>query len=334
MTEDPRPALRIGVLGAARIAPAAVIGPARRSPEATVTAVAARDLTRAEQFARKHGVERVFGDYQDLVDSPEVDAVYIPLPNGLHGRWTRAAVAAGKHVLCEKPFTANAEEAREIARLAADSGLVVMEAFHYRYHPLIRAAEEIVASGELGTLRRVETALSFPLPLFSDIRYDYDLAGGALMDAGCYAVHMARVLGGEDPEVVSARAKLHGDHRIDRAMSAELRFPSGHTGRVRCSMWSADVLRISATVVGDRGRMRLLNPVLPHAGHLLAVRSADGTRLRRFPRRPSYDYQLDAFADAVLRGAPVPTTPDDAVTTMAVIDDIYRSAGLPLRVPR
>lgn len=334
MTEDPRPALRIGVLGAARIAPAAVIGPARRSPEATVTAVAARDLTRAEQFARKHGVERVFGDYQDLVDSPEVDAVYIPLPNGLHGRWTRAAVAAGKHVLCEKPFTANAEEAREIARLAADSGLVVMEAFHYRYHPLIRAAEEIVASGELGTLRRVETALSFPLPLFSDIRYDYDLAGGALMDAGCYAVHMARVLGGEDPEVVSARAKLHGDRRIDRAMSAELRFPSGHTGRVRCSMWSADVLRISATVVGDRGRMRLLNPVLPHAGHLLAVRSADGTRLRRFPRRPSYDYQLDAFADAVLRGAPVPTTPDDAVTTMAVIDDIYRSAGLPLRVPR
>ncbi|MFD6269285.1 Gfo/Idh/MocA family protein [Nocardia asteroides] len=334
MTEDPRPALRIGVLGAARIAPAAVIGPARRSPEATVTAVAARDRTRAEQFARKHGVERVFGDYQDLLDSPEVDAVYIPLPNGLHGRWTRAAVAAGKHVLCEKPFTANAEEAREIARLAADSGLVVMEAFHYRYHPLIRAAEEIVASGELGTLRRVETALSFPLPLFSDIRYDYDLAGGALMDAGCYAVHMARVLGGEDPEVVSARAKLHGDRRIDRAMSAELRFPSGHTGRVRCSMWSADVLRISATVVGDRGRMRLLNPVLPHAGHLLVVRSTAGTRLRRFPRRPSYDYQLDAFADAVLRGAPVPTTPDDAVTTMAVIDDIYRSAGLPLRVPR
>ncbi|MGW5437139.1 Gfo/Idh/MocA family protein [Nocardia asteroides] len=334
MTEEPRPALRIGVLGAARIAPAAVIGPARRSPEATVTAVAARDRTRAERFARKHGIERVFGDYQDLLDSPEVDAVYIPLPNGLHGRWTRAAVAAGKHVLCEKPFTANAEEAREIARLTADSGLVVMEAFHYRYHPLIRAAEEIVASGELGTLRRVETALSFPLPLFSDIRYDYDLAGGALMDAGCYAVHMARVLGGEDPEAVSARAKLHGDRRIDRAMSAELRFPSGHTGRVRCSMWSADVLRISATVVGDRGRMRLLNPVLPHAGHLLAVRSTAGTRLRRFARRPSYDYQLDAFADAVLRGAPVPTTPDDAVTTMAVIDDIYRSAGLPLRVPR
>ncbi|MFI8974266.1 Gfo/Idh/MocA family protein [Nocardia asteroides] len=334
MTDDPRPALRIGVLGAARIAPAAVIGPARRSPEVTVTAVAARDRARAERFARKHGVERVFGDYQDLLDSPDVDAVYIPLPNGLHGRWTRAAVAAGKHVLCEKPFTANAEEAREIARLATDSGLVVMEAFHYRYHPLIRAAEEIVASGELGTLRRVETALSFPLPLFSDIRYDYDLAGGALMDAGCYAVHMARVLGGEDPEVVSARAKLHGDRRIDRAMSAELRFPSGHTGRVRCSMWSADVLRISATVVGDRGRMRLINPVLPHAGHLLAVRSADGTRLRRFPRRPSYDYQLDAFAAAVLRGASVPTTPDDAVTTMAVIDDIYRSAGLPLRVPR
>ncbi|MFD5176971.1 Gfo/Idh/MocA family protein [Nocardia sp. NPDC058379] len=333
MTEDPRPTLRIGILGAAAIAPAAIVGPARRHPEVTVAAVAARDRTRAARFADKHRIARVFDDYQELVDAPEIDAVYIPLPNGLHGRWTRAAVAAGKHVLCEKPFTANADEAREIAALARDSDRVVMEAFHYRYHPLIRAAEDVIASGELGTLRRVETALSFPLPKFSDIRYDYDLAGGALMDAGCYAVHMARVLGGQHPEVVTAQAKAHTDPRIDRAMTAELRFPAGHTGRVSCSMWSSDVLRISATVVGDRGRMRLLNPVLPHYGHLLAVRSDRGRRVRRFPRRPSYDYQLDAFADAVLRGAPVATTPDDAIVTMSVIDAVYRRAGLPLRLP-
>ena len=333
VTEVSRPALRLGILGAAAIAPAAIVGPAERNPEVAVTAVAARDRARAVRFAGKHRIARVYGDYQELVEAPEIDAVYIPLPNGLHGRWTRAAVAAGKHVLCEKPFTANADEAREIAALAGDSGRVVMEAFHYRYHPLIRAAEDIVASGELGTLRRVETALSFPLPKFSDIRYDYDLAGGALMDAGCYAVHMARVLGGPDPEVVDARAKLHDDPRIDRAMTAELRFPAGHTGRISCSMWSSDVLRISATVVGDRGRMRLLNPVLPHYGHLLLVRSDQGRRVRRFRHRPSYDYQLDAFADAVLRGTPVATTADDAITTMSVLDAIYRCAGLPLRLP-
>ncbi|MEV0029507.1 Gfo/Idh/MocA family oxidoreductase [Nocardia sp. NPDC050793] len=332
MTDHLQSGLRIGILGAAGIAPASLIAPAARSSEVVVAAVAARDRPRAERFARKHGIPQVYDSYQALIEAPDLDAVYIPLPNGLHGRWTRAAVAAGKHVLCEKPFTANAAEAREIAALASDSDRVVMEAFHYRYHPLMSAAEEIIASGELGTLRRVEAALCFPLPKFSDIRYDYALAGGALMDAGCYAVHMARVLGGEDPEVVAARAKLR-ESRIDRAMTADLRFPSGHTGHIRCSMWSADVLRVGATVVGDRGRMRLVNPVLPHMGHLLSVRSERGRRVRRFAHRTSYDYQLDAFAAAVLRGEPVATAPSDAVATMTVIDAIYRTAGLPLRQP-
>src|SRR5690348_5372824 len=222
--------LRIGVLGAARIAPAALIKPASTNPDVSVAAVAARSFERAQTFATKHGVPRAFAGYDELLADPDIDAVYNPLPNGLHGRWTRAALAAGKHVLCEKPFTANAAEAREIADLAATSDRVVMEAFHYRYHPLALRVEEIVASGELGKLQRVETALCFPLPLFSDIRYNYDLAGGATMDAGCYAVHMARTFGGgETPKVVSASAKLR-DARIDRAMTAELRFPSGHTG--------------------------------------------------------------------------------------------------------
>jgi predicted dehydrogenase len=327
-----RSGIRIGILGAARIAPVSLIEPAERNPEVVVAAVAARDRSRAQRFARKHGIPQVYDSYQALIDAPDLDAVYIPLPNGLHGRWTRAAVQAGKHVLCEKPFTANAAEAREIAALANDSDRVVMEAFHYRYHPLISAAEQIIASGELGTLLRVEAAMCFPLPKFSDIRYDYALAGGALMDAGCYAVHIARVLGGENPAVVAAQAKVR-DSRIDRAMTAELRFPSGHTGGIRCSMWSSDVLRIGATVVGERGRMRLVNPVLPHLGHVLSVRSENGRRMRRFGHRASYDYQLDAFAAAVLRGEPVATAPSDAVETMTVIDAIYQTAGLPLRLP-
>ncbi|BAW08435.1 Gfo/Idh/MocA family oxidoreductase [Nocardia seriolae] len=138
--------LRIGILGAANIAPNALIGPARRSPEVVVAAVAARDRARAEEFARRHGIERVYGGYEELVAAPDLDAVYIPLPNGLHGRWIRAALAVGKHVLCEKPFTANAAEAREIAELANASDRVVMEAFHYRYHPLTRAAEKVLVS--------------------------------------------------------------------------------------------------------------------------------------------------------------------------------------------
>ncbi|AGZ52995.1 Gfo/Idh/MocA family protein [Mycobacterium kansasii] len=324
--------VRIGILGAARIAPLALIKPARQNDEVVVAAVAARDASRARAFAAAHGIARVHHSYDALIADPELDAVYNPLPISLHGRWTRAALGAGKHVLCEKPFTANAAEAREVAELATQSDRVVMEALHYPYHPLSLRVEQIIASGELGKLTRVEGDLCLPLPKFSDIRYNYSLAGGATMETGCYAVHMVRTFGGSTPEVVSAQAKLR-DPQIDRAMTAELRFADGHTGRVRCSMWSTDLLRISARVVGDLGELRVVNPVLPQSFHRLTVRSAHGQRLERFPRRASYAYQLDAFAAAVLRGEPVKTTPQDAVENMTVIDAIYRAAGLSLRKP-
>jgi predicted dehydrogenase len=324
--------VRIGILGAARIAPAALVNPAKENADVVVAAVAARDVSRAQAFAAKHNIARVHDDYDKLIADPAIDAIYNPLPNGLHGKWTRAALAAGKHVLCEKPFTANAAEAREIAELAAKTDRVVMEAFHYRYHPLSLRVEQIVASGELGTLKRVEAALCFPLPKFSDIRYNYSLAGGATMDAGCYAVHMVRTFGGSTPEVVSARAKLR-DPQVDRAMTAEVRFAAGHTGRVRCSMWSSRLLQINARVVGDRGELHVFNPVMPQFFHRLSIRSSDGRRVERFPRRASYSYQLDAFTAAVLRGEPVKTTPTDAIENMTVIDAIYRAADLPLRKP-
>jgi predicted dehydrogenase len=324
--------LRIGILGAARIAPLALITPAKQNADVAVAAVAARDASRAQAFATKHGIPCVHESYDALIEDPDLDAIYNPLPNGLHGRWTRAALAAGKHVLCEKPFTANAAEAREIAEVAAKSDRVVMEAFHYRYHPLTLRVEEIIASGELGKLKRVEAAFCFPLPKFSDIRYNYSLAGGATMDAGCYAIHMVRTFGGSTPEVVSAQAKLR-DPRVDRAMRAELRFAGGHTGRIRCSMWSSHLLQISAHVVGEDGELRVVNPVMPDRYHRLSIRSSAGKRVERFSRRASYAYQLDAFAGAVRRGEPVKTSPQDAIENMTVIDAIYRAAGLPLREP-
>ncbi|OBI92670.1 oxidoreductase [Mycobacterium asiaticum] len=324
--------IRIGILGAARIAPLALVNPAKGNAEVVVAAVAARDVSRAQSFATKHGIGRVHDSYDTLIADPDIDAVYNPLPNGMHGRWTRAALSAGKHVLCEKPFTANAAEARQIAATAAESGKVVMEAFHYRYHPLTLRIEEIIASGELGTLRRVEATMCFPLPKFSDIRYNYSLAGGATMDAGCYAVHMVRTFGRATPEVVSAQAKLR-DPQVDRAMAAELRFAEGHTGRVRTSMWSRRLLDMSAKVIGDDGELRVLNPVVPQLFHRLTVKSSSGRRVERLSRRASYAYQLDAFAAAVLRGQPVKTSPEDAVENMTVIDAIYRAAGLPVREP-
>ncbi|MEV8403783.1 Gfo/Idh/MocA family protein [Streptomyces niveus] len=325
--------LLIGILGAAQISAKALLVPASTSSEVEVTTIAARDPQRAREYAAKHGIPRVAASYEELLADPDIDAIYNPLPNGLHGRWTLAALAAGKHVLCEKPFTANADEARVVADAAERSGLVVMEAFHYRYHPLAQRMQEIVESGELGKLQAVEASFCFPLPKFSDIRYNFDLAGGALMDAGCYAVHMIRLLGGAEaggePEVVRAEAKLRGAN-IDRAMRADLRFPAGHTGRIRCSMWSSDVFKISARAVGERGELSVFNPL---TGNRISMRGKEGKRVERVSKRATYAYQLDAFAAAVLRGEPVLTPPADSIANMTVIDAIYTSAGLPLRQP-
>jgi predicted dehydrogenase len=321
--------IRIGILGAARIAPMALVRPAKDNPEVTVAAVAARDPQRAQRFADKHGIAATHSSYDALIDDPDINAVYIPLPNGLHAEWTLRAIEAGKHVLCEKPFTANEKEARAVADAAATSGLVVMEAFHYRYHPL---AERIrtIAHEQLGEIREVRTAMCFPLPKFSDIRYNFDLAGGALMDAGCYALHVLRLLGPGEPEVMSASAKRHGAN-VDRAMTAQFRFPGGATGRLDTSMWSKKLLNMGARVIGDRGELRVFNFVMPHAYNRVTVR-VDGKKSRERVRGgPTYGYQLQAFADAVLRGAPTLTPAEDAVTTMRLIDDIYRAAGLPLR---
>jgi predicted dehydrogenase len=324
-------ALRIGVLGAARITPIALIRPARAVPDAVVTAVAARDTGRAAAFAAKHDIRVVHPGYRELIADPDIDAVYVPLPNGLHEQWTLAALAAGKHVLCEKPLTSNADEARQVADAAKTSGLVVMEAFHYRYHPLAERVLALVRDGAVGRVRHITTALCFPLPRFSDIRYRLDLAGGATMDAGCYAFHFLRLLGsaaaGAEPTVTGARARLRSPE-VDRYLTAGFAFPDGTTGRATASMWSARLLDVSATVVGDEGRLRVLNYVVPQMYHRLTVRAGGRTHRERVPGEASYTHQLRAFVAAVRGAGPNLTPPDDAVHTMGLIDAAYRAAGL------
>jgi predicted dehydrogenase len=321
--------LRVGTLGAARITPRALIAPARLVSDVVVTAVAARDPARARRFAAKHGIPVVRDSYEQLIADPEVDAIYNPLPNSLHAPWTLRAIAAGKHVLCEKPFASNEAEAAEVADAARAAGLVVMEAFHYRYHPLARRMQETV-TGQLGELRHVEASLCFPVPRSSDIRFQFDLAGGATMDAGCYAINCIRMLGPGEPAVVSALAKLRGPE-VDRAMVATFRFDSGVTGRIRASLWSGQVLRIGARAVGERGEMRVFNYLAPQSFSLLTVRTGGSTRWERVRGEATYTYQLRGFAGAVLRGEPVLTTADDAVANMRQIDDVYRAAGLAVR---
>ena len=209
--------------------------------------------------------------YQAILDDPSIDAVYIPLPNGLHGHWTVAAIEAGKHVLCEKPFTANADEARTVAEAAgAHPGIVVMEAFHYQYHPLARRMVEVVQSGELGNITEIDINFAAPLAKKGDIRYQLSLAGGATMDMGCYPVSLLRLLA-PGPRVTGASAKLSSPG-VDRAMDAHFSLPDGGTARVRCSMFSTSLLRMRAADHRHRGHAQRLQPLRapvrpPHAHH-------------------------------------------------------------------
>jgi predicted dehydrogenase len=327
-------------LGAARITPLALVKPAKAFPEVEVVAVAARDRGRAEKYAAKHGVATVHDHYDALLADPTIDAIYNPLPNGLHGKWTIAALEAGKHVLCEKPFTANAEEAQQVADVAArHPELVVMEAFHYRYHPLVPRLLEIIAT-DLGPVRRVETRMCIPLPMRNDIRFQLDLAGGALMDTGCYAIHQLRTLAGADPEVVSADVKLRKPG-VDRWTKAQVRFADGRTGSAECALWSSRLLSLGATVTGERGTLSVFNMTGPQYYHRVVVKTRDphsGKRSRRREKvsgEPTYWYQLQAFVKAVREGdhAAVLTPPADSVANMQVVDAVYRAAGLEPRQP-
>jgi predicted dehydrogenase len=208
-----------------------------------------------------------------------------------------------------------------------------MEAFHYRYHPVAQRMHEIVTSGELGQLQRIEATMCIPLPLFKDIRYQYGLAGGAVMDVGCYTIHMIRSATGEEPTVRAARARLASD-RVDRWMQADFMLPSGAAARMTCALWSSTLLKLAVVAVGEEGELRIFNPTGPHMYHRMSVWRRGGRRRERVPgaKKATYTYQLEAFRDAVAGDrARVLTPPADSVANMRVVDAVYEAAGLPLR---
>ena len=200
--------VKIGVLGASRIAPGALLKPASEMAGVEVTAVAARDVGRAEEFAALYNIPVVHDSYQSLVADESLDAIYNPLVPSMHAEWSIKALERGKHVLCEKPFARNAAEAAEMVSVARQRDRVLMEAFHWRYHPLAQAMLEVVA--KIGPLQRAEAVFAFHLDDKDRWLFDYSLGGGASMDAGCYPIHWMRTLSGEEPEVVRACGRSGG----------------------------------------------------------------------------------------------------------------------------
>ncbi|NIJ12479.1 putative dehydrogenase [Saccharomonospora amisosensis] len=321
--------LRIGILGAARIAGTAIADPAAETGHRLV-AIAARDRARARDFAERHGVERVLDGYAEVVTDPDVEVVYNPLPNALHGPWNIAALRAGKPVLTEKPFAGNAEEAAEVRAAAAEARLPIMEGFHYVHHPVTRRLHELLASGELGELRAVEVDMMMPAPADDDPRWSHRLAGGALMDLGCYSLHAHRMLapwaGGAPRLVAASGGKRQGKPGVDEWLYADLEFPAGATGRARCHM-AATERRFTCRVIGSKAEAIAADFVRPDIDDRVTVSGRNGNRVEELGRRASYTYQLEAFTAHLRDGAPLLNDADDAVETMKLIDACYRAAG-------
>lgn len=325
------PPLRLGILGAARIAPFAVIRHARKLETVEVVAVA-EEYQSAEhlaRYARKHGIPQTYREFSELLANPSIEAVYIPLPISMHADWCIRAIEAGKHVLCEKPLAANAKDAERVLDASRGTGLVVAEAMHFRYHPLVDRVRDILRSGEIGPIERIDASFSAYWP-FTDFRFDYAMGGGGTIDMGCYPIGFIRAVTEREPRVLEAKAGLYGT-LIDRWMRARMELPAGGEVRLFVGMRCANLLSVSMRIQGERGSIAILNFIKPEVYHRLKIRSESGVRRERVPGGSTYASQLAAFVEAVRTETEPATTISDAVKNARVIDAVYLAAGLPVR---
>ena len=323
--------IRFGTLGTANITPRALVYPCVDEPNATISVIGARSRERALGFAEHHHIRHVVDDYAAVVTHDKVNAVYVPLLITAHHEWTIKALRAGKHVLCEKSFASNASEAMEMAAVAEETGLVLMDAFHYRYHPIFTRARQIYTSGVLGVIREIYAAFHIPVPSNHDnIRMQYETGGGVTMDIGCYPISWVRHITGEEPIDVSAEAET-GPPEVDLYLVAEMTFPGGIKATTSGDMRPNASFKAELKVTGDLGTMTISNPLVPQIGNSIEFTIKGETTRESFERRPTYGYQLDAFISAVETGTALFTDAADAVKQMQVIDQCYESAGLRLR---
>ncbi len=323
--------LTVGILGAAGIAPAAIIRPAARRDDVVVSAVASRSLDSARRYADTHSIAIAYGSYDELLADPTIQLVYVALPPSEHARWSIAALEAGNDVLCEKPIAMNAVEAQAMVDAASRTGHRLVEAFHDRYHPLSHAIDDVVASGRLGALRTLTADFSVEIPFDpASLRHAPELGGGALMDLGCYPVHWVRALMGDEPTVLDAVGTPNA-LGTDESITATLGFASGVTATVTASMAVGRPLSSTLVVEGDLGVLEVGNLVFPSNGHTLKETVAGIDHPRTVAGLATYDHQLAAILAALTDNTPLPTEGSDIIGNMTVIDAIYAASGFPAR---
>ncbi len=329
-----RDAIRWGVLGVANIARRAVIPAIQRSGNGRLAAIASRGRARADEAGREFGFARAHGSYEALLDDPDVQAVYIPLPNALHREWTIRCAESGKHVLCEKPLALSPAECDEMIAACREHRVLLMEAFMYRFHPRTEEVARLVRGGDLGEARMVRAAFTFQATNPAhNVRFRPDLGGGALYDVGCYTVNVSRMVLGE-PEEVFACGRI-GEYGVDEQVGAVLRFGGGRLALIDCGLTLPR--REEYEVLGTEGYLRVARAFLPgSADSEIEISRASGRTNRSVPGAEQYQRMVERFGHAIATGEPVGLSPDDASRNVGVISALLASlrSGKPEPVAR
>ncbi|MCY0874746.1 MAG: Gfo/Idh/MocA family oxidoreductase [Firmicutes bacterium] len=326
--------LRWGVLGCAGIAMRSVIPGILRSQRGTLAAIASRDLVRAKECAAQVGAAKAYGSYEALLADPEIDAVYIPLPNHLHQPWTIRAAQAGKHILCEKPLALNATQAQEMVDACAKAGVHLAEAFMYRHHPRYAQIKAIIASGEIGDVRGVHATFTFnSSAVTGQFRQNVDMGGGALYDIGVYPISVARLLLDAEPEAATVHALFSERHGgVDMMASGLLEFTGGVGLTFDCAMWAA--WRNTLEVLGTDGRIEVPSAFVCDVDQPSSfyVVGASGRREEVCEAVDQFALEVDDMARVVQDGAAPAFSAQDGVENMRVLDACLTSARTRTRV--
>ncbi|MCA9038832.1 MAG: Gfo/Idh/MocA family oxidoreductase [Planctomycetaceae bacterium] len=325
--------VRWGILSTAKIGTVKVIPAMQQGELCEIIAIASRNLENAKYAATDLGIPKAYGSYEELLDDPEIDAIYNPLPNHLHVEWSIKALDAGKHVLCEKPIGLTSEEGQKLVAAGERSPhLKLMEAFMYRHHPQWQQAKEWVKSGQIGDLRTIQTAFSYYNDDPNDIRNRPNAGGGGLMDIGCYPISLSRFIFDEEPKRVFGLVEIDPKFQVDRLASAILEFSHG-TATFTCSTQLAPYQRVN--IFGTEGRIEIEIPfnAPPDKPCKIWLETAEELHLTEIPVCDQYTIQGDLFSKAILEDTAVPTPISDAVANMRVIEAINHSSSKQTWIP-
>ena len=323
--------LRWGLLSTARINKA-LFPPLRMSPRNTMSAVASRDLSRAQAYAKEHNIPRAFGSYEEMLADPDIDVIYNPLPNGMHPEWTVKAAQAGKHILCEKPLANTVDEVDEITEAAKKAGVVVMEAFMYRHHPQTLRVKDMINNGAVGKLQILRGSFMFKIGNEEDVRLNASLGGGSIWDIGCYPISYTRLIVGEEPVEVFGYGMFGAASKVDEIFAGQMRFANGVFAQFDCGFRSP--FRVRMEMIGDKGNLTVLSPFTPRLNEKIILFNGEKEEVFTTPGEDLYLGEVENMADAILNGAPIRMSLADSRNNVLLIQKFLESArsGKPIAV--